>query len=333
METIEQVVAKSPLIEPENLLLKQRHELTGYEMDWLHSTEFQTEDEITENNAERATIENILTLFLSGAAPGLVLSPAGTPARLAEVGRLLKWLRLKLFTQVNNQTFRANYIRLVDSFPSSAILSAGVLKFLINNIFDFKNRVVANAVNEYSTWLTTRVNGTYAIKEYDTGALSLLTKYWNATPTPPSPITSGIMWSAAFISWLVKESGAAELFQYSGAHITYIRAARRNRRDSLLNPFRLYRISEFIPRMQPGDLLCKARDSSGLTFDNVLTHRETSAHVDIVTEIDIPNNRIRVIGGNVCDNVDHKGLNIVGDNRITNSDGDPYFAGIGIGFG
>lgn len=121
------------------------------------------------------------------------------------------------------------------------------------------------------------------------------------------------------------------MFEYSSAHITYIRAARRNRRDGIQNPFRLYRINEFIPRMQPGDLLCKARENSGLTFNNVLAHPRTAAHVDIITEIDLPNNKIRAIGGNVCDNVDHKSLNIVGVNRITNSDGEDYFAGIGIG--
>jgi hypothetical protein len=129
----------------------------------------------------------------------------------------------------------------------------------------------------------------------------------------------------------MKQSGAEDLFQYSDAHITYIRAAKRNRDKNIENPFRLYTIAEFIRRMQLGDMLCKARAGSGLTFNNVMTHPQTAAHVDIITEIDRANNRLRVVGGNVCDNVDHKGLRIIGANRIINSDNEDYFAGVGIG--
>ena len=288
------------------------------------------QSEVTEDNAKDATIENIITMLLTGSAPGLSFSTvAGN--KNAEIARLQKWLQIKLFTKINDPSLKDDFIRLIRSLTPLISIGGNLMFLHINHVFDFKNRLVRIANGEYDTWRSTLVSGRYAIKEYDTGALSLLTKYWNATPSPPTPVTSGPMWSAAFISWVLKEAGAGNLFQYSGAHIRYIRAARINRRDSTQNPFRLYRINEFIPRMQPGDLVCKARARSGLTFDNVLTHANTAAHVDIITEIDRANNRLRVVGGNVCDNVDHKGLNIVGGNRITNSDGEEYFAGIGIG--
>jgi hypothetical protein len=325
METMDEIVFQNPLVSPEQIDYRRDH-FPVYQQE----EEPYTESEVTENNAQSASIENIITVLLTGAAPGLTFSTeAGT--KQAEIARLNKWLRIKLFTKINNPVLKDDFIRLVRGMTPSFSVFGSVMILLINHIFDFKNRIVRIANGEYSSWHSTLVNGTYAIKEYDPGALNLLTKYWNATPTPPAPITSGPMWSAAFISWVMKEAGATDLFKYSGAHITYMRAARINRRDTTQNPFRLYRINEFIPRMQPGDLVCKARAGSGLTFDNVLTHGNTAAHVDIITEIDRTNNRLRVVGGNICDNVDHKGLNVVGGNMITNSDGERYFAGIGIG--
>ncbi len=331
MKTMDEIITKSPLLSPDQLSKHvSLYEMENFPVDLSEPEEPYTEGEVTENNAKNATIENIITLLLTGSAPGFTFSTVAA-TKEAEVTRLNKWLRIKLFTKVNNQTLKDDFIRLARSLVPSISFSLGFMVLLINHIFDFKNRIVRNAINEYSTWLSTRVNATYAIKEYDPGALPLLTKYWNATPTPPSPVNPGEPWSAAFISWVIKESGGMDLFAYSNAHIIYIRAARQNRDSRSQNPFWLYRINEFITRMQPGDLLCKARSGSGLTFANVLTNTNTASHVDVITEIDRPNNRIRVVGGNVGDNVDHKGLNIVGTTRITNSDGEDYFAGIGIG--
>jgi hypothetical protein len=331
METMDEIISKSPLLNPERL---NKHailsEMDNYAVDLNEAEEPQTEEEITENNAKNATVENIITLLLTDSAPGLTFSTVEA-SKQSEIERLNKWLRIKLFTKVNNQTLKDDFIRLARSHVPPINFALGYMVLLITHIFDFKNRIVRNAINEYNTWLSTRVNATYAIKEYDPGALPLLTKYWSATPTPPSPVDPSEPWSAAFISWVIKESGGMDLFEYSNAHIDYIRAAKRNRDSRSQNPFWLYSISDFITRMQPGDLLCKARSGSGLTFANVLINTDTAAHVDVITEIDRPNNRIRVVGGNVSDNVDHKGLNIVGTTRITNADGEGYFAGIGIG--
>jgi hypothetical protein len=317
---MDEIISRNPLVNRGKMYPSQNQD----------SAETYVQSEVSEDDAKNASIENIITMLLTGSAPGLTFSTVAVN-KDAEIARLNKWLQTKLLTKINNPGLKDVYIRLVRSLTPLISIGGNLMVLLINHIFDFKNRVVRIANGEYSTWLSTLVSGRYAMKEYDPPALALLTKYWNATPTPPVPVTSGPMWSAAFISWVLKEAGAGNLFEYSGAHIRYIRAARINRRDSTQNPFRLYRINEFIPRMQPGDLVCKARAGSGLTFDNVLTHTNTAAHVDIITEIDRVNNRLRVVGGNVCDNVDHKRLNIVGGNRITNSDGEGYFAGIGIG--
>jgi len=331
METMDEIIANGPLVNPD-LLNKDEllYESENLPADLGESEEPYIEGEVTENNARNATIEDIIRLLLTGTAPGLTFS-ANATTKAAEIERLNKWLRIKLFTKVNDQNLRNGFITFARSLVPSISFALGFLVLLINHIFDFKNRIVRNAISEYNTWLSTRVNATYAIKEYDADALPLLTKYWNATPSPPSPVNPRTFWSAAFISWIIKESGGMDLFSYSGAHITYMRAAKRNSNTTAQNPFWMYSITDFITRMQPGDLVCKARAGSGLTFTNVLTNADTAAHVDIITEIDRPNNKIRVLGGNVCDNVDHKRLNIVGTSRITNSDGEDYFAGIGIG--
>ncbi len=329
---IDNIVGRNPLLSPEDISHRFTYgEAPGTPLYYGPNEEVaEMEEEISENNARDATIETIITALLTGTATGLSFSNV-TATRQTEVTRLVKWLTLKLFTKINNQSLKAYFINFTNSFTTSTILSPGFIIPIINYAFDFKNRIVSKAKTEYQTWLSTKTNSVWAIKEYEPGALPFLTKYWNVLPTPPSPINSRTPWSAVFISWIIREAGAVDYFSYSNAHITYIRAARRNRRDNVQNPFWLYTINEFIPRMQPGDMLCKARDNSGLTFSNVLTHQSTAAHVDIIAEIDTVNNKIRVVGGNVCDNVDHKLLNIVGGNRITNSDNEDYFAGIGIG--
>jgi len=332
METMDEIISKSPLLNPDQL---NKHatlsEIDNYSVDLNEAEEPQTEEEISENKAENTTIENLIRILLTGSAPGLTFS-TNAANKATEVDRLWKWLTGKLLTKVNQPNLKDGFINFASGLVPplfNPVLS--FMKALINHIFDFKKRIVRNTIAEYSIWLSTQVNATYAIKEYDAAALPLLTKYWNAIPNPPDTIDPHEPWSAAFISWIIKESGAKDLFSYSNAHITYMRAAKDNRDKNNQNPFRLYTISEFYKRMQPGDLLCKARSGSGLTFFNVATNKNTASHVDIITEINFLDDTIRVVGGNVCDNVDHKRLSIVGTNRITNSDGEDYFAGIGIG--
>jgi hypothetical protein len=120
-------------------------------------------------------------------------------------------------------------------------------------------------------------------------------------------------WSAVFISYVLRTAGAGPAFRYSGAHQTYIRAARENRlsrnRD---NPFWAFRATEVAPRI--GDLVCASRQNSGATYDNIAGPQARATHCDVVTEV--APGRIRVIGGNVSQTVGAKTLRTLPDGRL-----------------
>jgi hypothetical protein len=99
-------------------------------------------------------------------------------------------------------------------------------------------------------------------------------------------------WSAAFISWVMREAGV-QGFTRAGGHSYYIVAAKRNRLKNAANPVKAYRISEAAPRV--GDLVCKSRAGSGATYDTIAEGMKT--HCDIVTAIR-PGSLV-TIGGNV----------------------------------
>ncbi len=329
----------TPFIEPEL-------ELAEAEQDWEQNDSFSyleepeetlTENEITDTDAGKLSIKNIIEILFTASSNGVTLS-MDLAIATKEGERLGRSIYNKLMLIVNDQSQRTLLLNYAQSFSKAPATSHAIIANIINYVFDFKKRIVTNTIAEYNTWLSTKTNGIWAIKEYDAGALVHLRKYWNAIPDPPATVDLHAPWSAAFISYILKQSDARSLFDYSDLHLDYIRQARRNRDARAQNPFRLYRISEIIARMQPGDMLCKARKDSGRDFDNVLNSKDKTGkllgkecHVDIITEIDRANNFIRVVGGNVSDNVDHKGLTIVNGNKIVNSDGDSYFAGIGIG--
>jgi hypothetical protein len=111
-----------------------------------------------------------------------------------------------------------------------------------------------------------------------------------------------VPWSAAFISWVMKEAGMGDRFSYSDWHATYIRnsilARRRNNRDFA---YWGYRLSERAP--QVGDLVGYARQG-GIKYDYQPT--VYSSHTDLV--VAVRPGEIDVIGGNVKDSVTKKTL-------------------------
>jgi hypothetical protein len=88
------------------------------------------------------------------------------------------------------------------------------------------------------------------------------------------------LWSAAFISWVMKQAGAGNKFKYSKWHSDYIRDAIKKRKDNDPNAaFKGYRLNEISP--QVGDLVCfsSGEDTGQVDYD---TTRRYRAHCDIV---------------------------------------------------
>jgi hypothetical protein len=132
-----------------------------------------------------------------------------------------------------------------------------------------------------------------------------------------------LIWSAAFISFLVTRAGGAALFRRSAAHIDYIREAYGNRQSSRDNPFWLYDVSEYAPEV--GDIVCKDRAAAGeltVTFANLMDHDPAlpggfrKTHCDVVVRVERDQRRLTTIGGNLDDTVAEATVATVVEGRI-----------------
>lgn len=126
-----------------------------------------------------------------------------------------------------------------------------------------------------------------------------------------------IPWSAAFVSYVVKQAGVtrSDGFQFSPRHMRYIVQALVNKLNTDYNkPFWLHNVGEIEPK--PGDIICKNRGESwtyGGLIQNKVTKNDQGiyevsddsgvSHGDIVVENYSKNgNRyIETIGGNTRD--------------------------------
>ena len=105
-------------------------------------------------------------------------------------------------------------------------------------------------------------------------------------------------WSAAFVSWVMCESGLgdANRFQRAIAHHRYIDQAIEARGDKPSQAaFVAYDVGEF--SIEPGDLLCSARRSA---YRSIEERRKdlgngVRTHCDIVMKVDAANDRILAI--------------------------------------
>ena len=109
-------------------------------------------------------------------------------------------------------------------------------------------------------------------------------------------------WSAAFISWVMCESGLGDLdqFQRAIAHHNYIDQAIRARDGSDTQAvYEAYDPGE--ASLGPGDMLCRG---SRPVYRNIAQRRAqmgvgARTHCDIVVKVDEENSQIMAIGGNV----------------------------------
>ncbi len=116
-------------------------------------------------------------------------------------------------------------------------------------------------------------------------------------------------WSAAFISWVMCESGLGDdnRFDRAIAHHTYIDQAIRARDGAIEDAaYTAYDVGE--RPIEPGDLLCAARRP---TYSSITERRRQlgngiRSHCDIVIKLEPANERVLAIGGNVRGSVSLK---------------------------
>jgi hypothetical protein len=162
------------------------------------------------------------------------------------------------------------------------------------NTDTLRGNIVRFAQQEWNRW------NKGAIKEANPQQRPVLLDYWvtgAGTRHSEPGWWSAHPWSAAFISWVMRKSGAGSAFAYAPAHAVYIACAKQNRLTNAPNPIKAYRVTEVQPRL--GDLVCRSRSGSGATYDNIAPGMKT--HCDFVTGIE--QGRLITIGGNVGDSV------------------------------
>lgn len=121
-----------------------------------------------------------------------------------------------------------------------------------------------------------------------------------------------VPWSAAFISYVVGQSGKAyKDFAFAASHSVFVHDAIQARiLDRTDRPFWGYRIEQVKPGL--GDIIARNRAGNAFSFDYAETHSEYKSHSDIVVEV--TNRIVRVMGGNVGDTVSISSINTSGDN-------------------
>jgi hypothetical protein len=136
-------------------------------------------------------------------------------------------------------------------------------------------------------------------------------------------------WSAAFISYVVKEAGVnADAFKFSNAHRFYIYAAFATSIADVksVTDGPLYRACPvYSTRPRVGDVLCHQRErtlveaTDLVVRDRIVSEIEAAGdvqsvrttHCDVVAHIDAAANKIYLIGGNVQNSVTVKKLNLL----------------------
>ena len=120
-------------------------------------------------------------------------------------------------------------------------------------------------------------------------------------------------WSAAFVSYVMREAGARDGFPYSASHWEYVDAAFAQEPGVLL---RTERPAAYAP--QDGDLICIGRESArGIRYDDLPAR--FAGHCDVV--VGTAPGELTVVGGNVNDAVTMKHVPVTDTGTLATPDG------------
>ena len=151
-----------------------------------------------------------------------------------------------------------------------------------------KSSIKEITIKEWEKW------GKGTKKECDTDMQDELTNYWKAVGRKTTEWGCDThAWSAAFISYIMKESGISK-FPVNIAHAKYFKAIRD---DNVDYGCKTYSMSD-IDKLKEGDLICRNRDSKTPDYNNI----SDATHCDIITKLTKDSNGTIIlrkqIGGN-----------------------------------
>jgi len=128
-------------------------------------------------------------------------------------------------------------------------------------------------------------------------------------------------WSAAFISFVLKQAGVGAKFKTTEAHCHYIEAARKAA-TSNSSKAAYHAVDPYSVMPAVGDIVAVGREyAQQLTFKQAeLAYRADSfypSHCDFVVEVDAQKGVVLVVGGNVNNSVAPKRLLLTSNGRLT----------------
>ncbi len=132
-------------------------------------------------------------------------------------------------------------------------------------------------------------------KEHHSPYYRYVGEFWQSIGMNLDGKDRDVPWSAAFISYSVRTAGDHSGFKYAAAHSRYVNQAIRRKLDNDPGPYWGYRLNEHKPEI--GDMVCRSRSGSGVTYDYAATHDAYKSHCDIVAGF--TSTHVLTVGGNV----------------------------------
>ena len=218
--------------------------------------------------------------------------------------------------------------------PAPPLSPACTAQWPASKIQALRTNIVRLALSEYERWN----RGTRM--EWDAAAFDILVKYWLAVPNVSESQARANAevrlrsdgqervehWSAAFISWVMRNAGAGGDFAYASDHGTYIAAAYQNQLRNTCSPFKAYHLNKAVPQL--GDLVCHTYLSVPADLDQVRAGT-SGYHSNIVTNVEPL--MLTAIGGNNSNSVNTARVTIDPSGFVTQRSESPYVGVIKVG--
>jgi len=183
-----------------------------------------------------------------------------------------------------------------------------------------RGKVVARAMAEWNFFDRPTLQEGRLVREGrnegDSGQWQKVISYWreglfNDSLRDRTDVTSpDHPWSAAFISYVMRQAGAGDHFPYAASHSGSIKEAIYNRQNSVQNAKLIgHKIMDYAPR--PGDILCATRNwaTGQVTYDNAGQFDFFPSRCELV--ISVTAGQISTIGGDLLNAVTLRNIRAV----------------------
>jgi hypothetical protein len=181
----------------------------------------------------------------------------------------------------------------------------------------FQKRLAQVALKEFESF--------HLIRENQHPLRGRIEEYWTGIGLTFKTVAEA--WSAVFVSWCVKQSGAtAAQFRFAAAHARFMHAAIQNT-SAGTGVFHGRRLTQYAPKV--GDILQNNRGGNRFTFDFATANKSYMSHSAVVVEVgtDTTGRYLRTVGGNEGDSVGLKEVRLDAAGFVKNPD-NVYIAAI-----